>query len=342
MTKSVTIYDIAVEAGVSICTVSRVVNGKAVVSLKTKNKVLRAVEKFKYVPSQTARSMVMKKSKAVGIVIPEIRNPFFSYAIDNISRILQRYGYSTLLNLCETTPEGELKAVAEFLGRHVDGLIFLASGIGDQIIKDQIGNRAHVVSFHSNLTGVDTINVMNRQAFFDLTEHLISLGHRDIACISSDVTIIQAAERINGYMDALKKHNIPVNYEYIFDENRDKDLTMVETAKKVLRMKRSPTAIMAINDYTAIDVYQAVSEMNMKVGSDIAVTGFDNTPVSALMNPTLTTVDSSTTLIAEIITDFLIKRMVHGDRSEPKEVSIPGKLIIRDSSTRMKAPSQTE
>jgi DNA-binding LacI/PurR family transcriptional regulator len=193
-----------------------------------------------------------------------------------------------------------------------------------------------VVALHSNLTDVDAITVMNRKSFFDLTEHLISMGHRSIACISSDITTIQAAERINGYLDALKKNGISINDELIFDGCQGHTDSIIDVTKRIMRLKRPPTAIMTINDYTAIDVYQAASEMGIKVGSDIAVTGFDNTQISALMNPSLTTVDISTPILAEIITDFLIKRMVQGDQSGPKEVSIPGKLIIRDSSTRMK------
>jgi DNA-binding LacI/PurR family transcriptional regulator len=280
--------------------------------------------------------MVIKKSKTVGIIIPEIRNPFFSNVIGDIDKILQQHGYSILLNICEFSPKRESKAIDDLIGRHADGLIFLSSGIDNQTIRDQLKEQTHVVAFHSNLTGVDTINVMHRQAFFDVAEHLISLGHRDIACIGGNSIIFQQNERIGGYFDALTKHGIKVNNDWMFDKSGGNDNSVLLATKRILQNKHPPTAIMATNDYSAIDVYQAVSEMGLKVGVDVAVTGFDNTPISALMNPTLTTIDTPTKLIAEIATDFLLKRMLRDDHSEPKEVSIPGKLVIRNSSARIK------
>jgi DNA-binding LacI/PurR family transcriptional regulator len=335
--QTVTIYKIAAEAGVSISTVSRVLNGKDLVSPKTKSRIQKVIQKYNYAPSQTARCMVNKKSKTIGIIIPEIRNSFFAMVISDVDKILYQHGYSILLYNCEFSPERESKAIDDIIGRNADGLILLSSGIDGKAIKNQIKNRIHVVCMHSNLNGVDTINVMNYHVFSEVAEHLIFQGHRDIACIGGNTLInLRQQERIKGYLDTLKKHAIKIRKELIFSRSGANDNSVLLAAKRILRLKHPPTAIMATNDYTAIDIYQAASEMGMKVGADIAVTGFDNTPVSALMNPTLTTVDTPTKLIAEIATDFLLKRLIKNDQSEPKEVVIPGRLIIRDSSTQMK------
>jgi LacI family transcriptional regulator len=335
----VTIYKIADETGFSITTVSRVLNGTGPVSLKTRNKIEKAIQKYGYAPSQTARSMVNKKSNTVGIIIPEIRNLFFAHVVGDIDKILSRYGYSILLYICEFLPAREAKAIDDLLGRNVDGLIFLSSGIDGEAISKQIRDRIHMVCFHSNIVGADTINIMHRKAFQDTAEHLVALGHRDIACTGGKSVMQPQIERINGYRDVLKKHHIAIREEYIFNESGGNDNSVIVETKKILQLKHPPTAIMAANDFSAIDVYQAVSELGLKVGVDVAVTGFDNTPVSALMNPTLTTVDTPTKLIAELATDFLLKRMLHNDQSEPKEIAIPGRLVVRDSSRLMKISS---
>jgi alanine racemase len=331
--KPVTIYHIADEAGVSIGTVSRVINGKGLVSQKTRNKIQKVIQKHNYSPSQTAQSMVHKKSKIVGILIPQIKNPFFAHVIGDIDKKLYQHGYSMLLYNCEFSPERELKAVDDILGRNADGIIFLSTGIADQTIGEKIRNRIHAVAHCSGISGVDSVDVTNRQAFFDVTEHLISLGHRDIAFVGGNAYISsQIAERTNGYFDALRKHNIPIREEFLFYKSGGNDnRTMLET-KKMLALAHPPTAIVAMNDYNAIDAYQAISEMGLQTGRDIAVTGCDNIPFSAIMSPALTTVDLSIGLIAEMIADFLLKRMLSDDKSKPKEVIIPGKLIKRESS----------
>jgi len=334
---SVTIYKIATEAGVSISTVSRVINQKGPVSLKTKNKIEKVIQKYSYSPSLTARSMVNKKSNTVGILIPEIRNAFFSLLIGYIDKILFKNGYSMLLYNCEFSTGRELTAINDLISRNADGLILLSSGADGGSIANLIRNRISVVTLHSNLSGADTINIMNRQAFFDVTEHLIQKGHRDIAFVGSDIHVsLHQTERMNGYSDALKKYGITPRKELAlaFYESSGNENSIIDETKKILHLKRPPSAIITANDYTAINVYQAVSGLGMKVGADIAVTGFDNTPISGLICPSLTTVDIPTRLIAEIVTDFLLKRMLNNDRSEPKEVLIPGKLIIRDSSAK--------
>jgi LacI family transcriptional regulator len=336
--KPVTIYHIADEAGVSIGTVSRVINGKGLVSQKTRNRIQKAIQKYNYSPSQTAQSMVNKKTKSVGIIIPQIRNPFFAHVIGDIDKKLYQHGYSMLLYNCEFSSERELKAVDDILGRNADGIIFLSTGIADQTISEKIRNRIHTVAFCSGISDVDSVDVPNRQVFYDITEHLISLGHRDIAFVGGNAYISShIAERTNGYFGALRKHGIPIREDLLFYKSGGNDnLTLFET-KKMLALKHPPTAIVAMNDYNAIDAYQAVSEMGLRVGRDIAVTGCDNIPIAAIMNPALTTVDISIGLIAEMITDFLLKRMLSGDESKPKEVIIPGKMIIRDSSGSMRA-----
>jgi DNA-binding LacI/PurR family transcriptional regulator len=336
--KPVTIYHIADEAGVSIGTVSRVINGKGLVSQKTRNRIQKVIQKYNYSPSQTAQSMVHKKSKSVGILIPQIRNPFFAQVVGGIDKKLYQYGYSMLLYNCEFSPERELKAVDDVLGRNADGIIFLSTGIADQTISEKIRNRIHAVAACSGIPGVDSVDVTNRQAFFDVTEHLISLGHRDIAFVGGNAYISsQIAERTNGYFDALRKHGIPIREELQFYKSGGNDnLTLLET-KKMLALKHPPTAIVATNDNDAIDAYQAISEMGLRVGRDIAVTGCDNIPFSAIMSPALTTIDLTIDLIAEMVADFLLKRMLSDDKSKPKEVIIPGKLITRDSSGQMRA-----
>jgi DNA-binding LacI/PurR family transcriptional regulator len=335
--KPVTIYHIADEAGVSIGTVSRVINGKALVSQKTRNRIQKVIQKYKYSPSQTAQSMVHKKSKIVGILIPQIRNPFFAQVVGDIDKKLYQHGYSMLLYNCEFSSERELRAVDDILGRNADGIIFLSSGIAEQAISEKIRNRIHVVACCSGISGVDYVDVTNQQAFFDVTEHLISLGHRDIAFVGGNAYISSPiAERANGYFDALRKYDIPIRKDLQFYISGGNDNMALLETKKMLALKHPPTAIVAMNDYNAIDVYQAISEMGLQAGRDIAVTGCDNIPFSTIMSPSLTTIDLSIGLIAEMLADFLLKRMLSDDKSKPKEVIIPGKLIKRDSSGAMR------
>lgn len=334
--KAVTIYDIAQEAGVSISTVSRVLNDSGYVGAKTRRRILNAIRKFDYLPNATARSMVNKKSATVGVIVPEIDNPFFAELFVEFEKRLDSRGYMILLCNSEYSIAKEEKFVDEIISRNADGLILLSSGLDRENLSEMVRSRVSVVSIESTLDESDRISVTNWKAAFEMTEHLISLGHSDIAFLGAlrDPPLASMRDRLCGYQDALAKHGLApeAHFSPALEEFAG---SARDAALWLLRRKPRPTAIFAINDNAAFEAYGAVEELGLRVGADVSVAGFDNVRASRLVYPKLTTIDFSTKVMVEIATDFLLKRMRGEERGAWKEIQLPTNLVVRDST---KAP----
>jgi len=328
--QAMTIHDIARMADVSIGTVSRVINNSSLVKEETRRKVNKIIHDTGFKPNAAARSMIKKKSSIVGVIVPEINNPHLADLVVVIEEILSREKLSVLLCNSGYNIEKETGFINELISRNAEGLVLIASELGDKAVIDRIGQHLEVVSIGAKIGNFDCVDSTNWQGAFDMVEYLITLGHERIACIGFNKTAKPSIERLNGYIDALRKHGINARDEYMLGTEGTKTSGYAK-ASKLLELKSPPTAVFAINDYYAINAYLAVQDKSLTVGRDISIAGFDDIPIARLVNPALTTVRYSTRSMAELATDLLLKRIKKFGTGESKRILLPTEIVKRES-----------
>lgn len=340
--KQVTVYDIAQEADVSVSTVSRVLNGTAPVKQETKDKVLGIVEKYNFQPNALARSLLKKKTGSIGIILPDITNPFFPEVFMGIENKAIDKGYTFFL--CNTG--GEYSRESEFLSvlmeKQVDGILFLGGRINlvncpDHLAQEllEVNQRVPVVLVngrlpHDTLTRVYTDETYGAEL---ATRHLIDQGHRDIAFIGGKTEMSTTADKVEAFRRTMQENGLDVREEWILHEDFS-IASGTQLMESLLKMKHRPTAVFCVNDHTAVGAAKAAIHSGFTIPDDISIIGFDNTPMASTMIPELTTVSQESFLLGETAVDILDQR-IGRQEAEPKTVITP-KIIERESTKEWK------
>jgi len=325
-----TIYDIAEKANVSISTVSRVFNKSTSVSKKTRKKVENAIEELNYIPNAIARSLANKSSNTIGLIVSDISNPYFASVIDGIESILGTEGYSAIL--CDTrySLEREKKYLAQMLEKRVDGIIIFSVYQSDYSFIKTAKNIIPFVSIQSDFGETDTINTHDEKGAYDAVQHLIDLGHKNIAFMLYDYDSMTISNRFKGYINAHRTNDLPVNKNYIvkmkFQPNVGFDMT-----NYILDNFPEVTAIFAYNDKLAMSSYIAIQARGLKIPDTISIVGYDDTEIASCLTPKLTTVEQPIYDIGTNAAELLIKRIKERENTIPKLITLPTKLIIRES-----------
>ncbi|PAV28412.1 LacI family transcriptional regulator [Virgibacillus profundi] len=329
-----TIKEIAKKANVSITTVSRVLNqNKEGVGKETRKRVEEVIKEYNYRPNAIARSMITKNTKTIGLVIPDIRNPFFSDLARAIEDIANKMGYSVFL--CNV--DNQLKVLERYLWllieKNVDGIIFSSSdsNLNDGVQKLLKKNNIPVMFIDrgdddSEFNGVF---IDNTEAGYLATSHLIKLGHKKIGCITGPKTIWNSNHRLKGYKLAHEQVGLKIDRNLV----REGSYTMkggYDAAKVLLRENKDITSIFALNDLMAFGVYQAARELNILIPDDISVVGFDNLSYNQILTPRLTTIEQPIKKIGEVSVEYLIKQIEQALMIEDS-IYLKTKLIVRDS-----------
>lgn len=330
--KTISIKDVARLAGVSITTVSRVINKFPSVKEKNKIKVLDAVRQLKFQPSVFAQRLATGKSNVVALVIPRYEGVFYSfYALElirGIGTLCSVLKLDLLLHLTDTRETLNLK------------------GIGGIIFADLIGNRHQlvdalslgipcvVVNNYIEDLEVSCIGVDNKKGAQDAVKYLISLGHRKVAHISGDTVTQGAASRFEGYKEALKKSNISFKPEYVFKTDYSRGQARQAT-EKLLNIYKGPTAVFVSSDSMALEVMTVARELGRKIPDDLSIVGFDDNP-SGLYGPVaLTTVRQPLIKMAEDgvkeLNRLISLKSDTEKKYEVKKILLPTELVIRDS-----------
>lgn len=337
-----TIKDVAALAGVSIGTVSRAINNKGYLSESARQKVLQAVEKTGFVPNIKAHAMMNDSTPFIGVVVPEINNPYLSYLVAYIEKYLDAVNYSIMLCNNSYSSEKAKTFIDRLIQHNVKGLIMIATSIDDKAYLESIREKMYLICINTSIEGTDCINVADWQATFELTEYLIALGHHDIAYIGFNHASPPTMERLRGYKDAMMKHNIPLKEEYMLATDnpliakyttRNKQNPANYLAAKLLDLPNPPTAIMAINDYYALSIYTECINRGMSVGRDLSIIGYDDIPLAQIVSPPMTSVHCDVDSIAYMATSTLIDHMNEkaGFHREPRSILVPGTIQHRAS-----------
>lgn len=328
-----TIKDVARLARVSTATVSAVINDTSPVSAPLKARVLEAIADLAYAPSGVARSLRTQATRLVGLIVADITNPFFAELARAIGSSAQALGYSLLL--CETDHDAAKELAAlQLLGAHrVDGIILAPTGPADIYFAPPVSNLAKPLLMVDRVIAdapFDTVSIDNRRAAFELTRHMLSLGHRHLAIVAGARHLSNTTERLAGFRDALALERLKVaasNVVYAdFREDRARAL-----CRKLLGRKGRPTALFASNNQMLIGAMQAMADLGLSCPRDVSIVGIDDFPWAGVFAPKLTTQRQPIGALAENAMRILHARM-HGRRpATPEKVILPTELVIRES-----------
>ena len=326
---TVTIREVAEAAGVSVSTVSRVLNDKDDVAPETYQKVQEVTDKLGYTSSLAARGLRSRRMNVIGLILSDVDNAFSIQLMKGVNRAIAELDYDLIVYTGgEHTRGSPADRERRFVG--------LFGGIAGGVIvvtphATSFPTRSPTVVVDPNVEthGCPAVIATNRDGVLAAMEYLISLGHRKIGFISGRPDLQSAVRRLQGYKDGLARAGIPLDAELIQAGDFTRQ-TGFACAQRLLNLSDPPTAILASNDWSAIGAIKAIHEAGLRVPDDMSVVGFDNVPDAAYTYPGLTTVDQSIDNMGYIATEMLI-RLIEGDSLESDLVKVPTRLIVRDS-----------
>ncbi|MGE5598700.1 MAG: LacI family DNA-binding transcriptional regulator [Bacteroidota bacterium] len=325
----VTIKDVAREAAVSISTVSKVLNHPEYGSAEVRQRVLDTVRRLDYQPHAIARSLVTRRSRTIGLILPDLSNPVFPIVARGVEHAVRKYGYGLILCNTDRDHQTERNYVRMFLEKRVDGIIFFAVLNRDDIQMIRSRNISTVVIERPlDVPDVDLIRVDNVDGGYLATRHLIGLGHARIGWVGGHEGVIEN-ERLQGYRTALKEAGLGEDDRLI----RACDYT-VEDGKRValdlLRLRNRPTAVFAACDIMAVGVLRAAEALGLSVPRDLALVGYDDT-LGVYTSPPLTSVAQPLPDMAREAVRLLIQRLHHPERIAYQNVVFKPRLVVRQS-----------
>jgi LacI family transcriptional regulator len=330
--KKITIRDIAKMANVSHTTVSRVLNDNPKVKEETRQRILKMIELTQFVPDQRARNFAQNKSNLIGMVVPDIRNPFYAELARGVEDKAYQEGYNVIFCSTDKKPERMETYIPLLLHVGVGGLIFSSARLKEPVVQDLVAKEFPLVLVSRKIRGENFNYVVfdNFKGAYDITKHLIDIGYRKIAIVVGPSIVSTGFDRLRGYQQALKDNKIPVNDDYIVRHSFER-LSGYDGANKLLALNTPPEAVFAGSDYIAMGVIDAIEEHGLRTPEDIALVGFDNTEYASNKRINLTTVSQGEYEMGNIGVSILIDDIERRNTLVKHRVIIEPRLIIRDS-----------
>lgn len=332
----VTINDIAKAANVSPSTVSRVVANNSRISTATREKVIKIMKEMNYHPNMIARSLANKSTKIIGFVVPgttekAFQHPFFPEILRGIASLAHKSEYKILVS--SATNSKEEKQIITDLSKSgiTEGIILMTSRVNDHSISElmKINFPFVVVGRPTNDTEVNWVDNNNVSIAYELTEHLIKQGHREIAFLGVSSEYIVTLDRLDGYKKALEDNKIPVDDKLIV-EGKFIDDTGYDLMRQLFNRGVMPTGVIACDDLLAFGAIKLIMEHGLKVPDDIAVAGFNNVPLADYFTPSLTSVEVNGFGLGSKAFEIL-QASISSPFSSFNRAIIPGQLVIRNS-----------
>lgn len=325
------IQQVAKQAGVSVATVSRVLNGQNTVSSKTRIKVEDAIKKLNYEPSMLGRNLRTSESRILLILIPSISNPFYLEIIKGVEDTAISQNYNILLCETDSNPERENIYFDLIKKKVADGIISMDPAVNVETLKKLAENYAIIqCSEYEECSGIPYVTIDNEEASYRAVKHLIKIGHEKIALMNSDEKYLYARQRKMGYQRALEEHGISLNHEYIIHTQHLGFEYGQQAMKKILNLQDRPTAVFAVSDLLAIGALKEINTNGLHVPNDIAVVGFDKIDFSNMTNPTLTTIAQPMHKMGTVAAKMLIKKI---KREDVESIILDHELVIRESTS---------
>jgi LacI family transcriptional regulator len=328
-----TLNEVARRAGVSAMTVSRVVNGRGSVDSETRQRVEEAIQALDYVPNRIARGLISQKTQTIGIIVPDIVNPFFAPVVRGAESAARKAGYRVLLCNSEGDLRLEREYIEDLVAHRVEGLLLTpASDRSRSSILSLLRGGFPLVLIDRALPDADCDLIVsdNAQGARRLIEHLIAIGHREIAHVSDAEDTSTGRERLRGYREALEAAGIPFQPELVIRTTVDR-IGGYRAAQEILARDPLPTAIFAVNNMTAVGTMEALRERSLSVPKDMGLVCFDDVEHLAVLSPILTVIDQPAEIFGSLGVQLLLERMTGKANSRPRRIILQTDLIVRQS-----------
>lgn len=327
-----TIIDVAREAGVSITTVSHVLNGTRSVAEPTRQRVLAAIVQLNYEVNSLAQSLKSDRSQTIGLLITDISNPFFTSLVRGVEDIANAAGYGVILCNTDENPEKEVTYLRMLRRKRVDAILMAPTGVHQPIVDQLAGLQFPLVCFDRPAAGAacDTVLVDNAGGAQEAVTHLVRLGHRRIGIITGLSGVGTTNERLEGYMQAMTGQGLETDPDLIRLGNSRLDGGF-QQMQTLLDLPSPPTAVFTTNNLMTLGALGALQLRQVRVPDDMAIVGFDDFEWAIVLRPRLTAVAQPTYAIGEIAARMLLDRLEGKASPEPRRVVLPTRLVVRES-----------
>jgi DNA-binding LacI/PurR family transcriptional regulator len=342
---AVTIKDIARKVGVSHTTVSRALLGNPLISPETTERIRRMAVEMGYRPSAAARSLKTNRSQALGVIVSNIDDPYFSEVLQGIETTAQQSGYSLFIAASQRDPEREASIARTMVEHRVEGVVICSTSFGVERARKFVEYGVPVVAVNNQAAEDYRYSIYHDdvEGSRQLTRHLLGLGHRKIGYLGNELAGRTNLDRLTGYQRELRAARLELPGEYAHEVPYGAPHVIEEAVDHFLRLGAPPTAIACYNDMMAIELLQALVQHGLRVPHDISLTGFDNIAFSAYTTPALTTFDQPKRYIGEEAGRLLLSLLDESPDEEGEAAGsvrvLRGKLLIRNSTAAPRARS---
>lgn len=341
--KNITIYDIAKEAGVSAATVSRVLTSNANVRPEKKERIQKLIEKYNFKPNAMARGLSDTRSKIIGIIAADVRNPFYAQVFVACEMAARKLGYTVLLCNSLGEREQELNQLGKLHEQRVDAVIQLGGRVDDLVSDAEYAKQVNkllnavpmVVTGKLDGTQCYQVQIDAVKTMDLLMEHLIRLGHREIALVGGRMDVLSTFEKVQRYKEILEKNRIEFREELVAMDGAYDDVAAYRQMNDMLDKGIVPTAVIAINDFSAAGILKSIKEHGYEVPGDISLVSYDNTYITRLTMPQLTSIDYNYEGFGEKLMETAIAALE--GREVPRLQLLTPTLVERESSGRVRA-----
>ena len=328
-----TIYQVAERAGVSLSTVSRVLNGKASVNKVLKERVEKAVKELNYRPNSVARSLANNRTDSVGVLVPELNAPFFGDLMQAVESTLRAADKHVIISVGRNCLETEKDAVEFLISRNCDALIMHAEALSDEYLLELNQSKLPVALVNRQVEGLPEActSLDNEKGGYLATRHLLELGHKDIAYISGPTDKCDASLRLEGHKRALSEAGLPTNPQLIFNgdySEEDGKIGLLELMARDVPF----TALVCANDWMASGAISCARDLGMSLPQDLSIVGFDDVVFAHHVFPRLTTVINPIAEMAEMSAKYILNK-VYGQSNNVQQYFEPS-LIVRESTVK--------
>ena len=326
-----TIKDVAALAGVSFTTVSHVLNDTRPVSPEARARVLAAVEEIGYLPSAVARSLRKSETRIVGVLVPNVQNPFFAELVCGVEACCRQAGYSVLICNSDNDPSHQQDYMRTLLEKRVDGLLLSSAGDDEALARIFKMARVPAVTVDRLVPGVggDRVSVNNQEGARLIVEHLVERGHRRIACISGPREFEVSRERVEGWRRALAGAGVEVDESLVVESDFSSPGGYAAT-RALLLGDHGITAVFASNDMMAVGALRAAAELGVRLPQELSVVGFDDIELSRYVFPALSTAGVSIRELGAEAGRVLIGR-IENPNAALRDIQLTPRVVVRES-----------
>jgi LacI family transcriptional regulator len=321
--------DVAKLAGVGTMTVSRVLNGNVHVTEETRARVMAAITKLQYVPNEVARSLRDQRTRQIGIIVPNLHDPFFAICSHAISLIAKQHSYSTVITTSDEDAETEFVEAKRMLRRHIEGLIVVPASGKSKLLDPEFESTPMVTLDRPvPASSFDSVLAQNKHGAQLGVRHLIDHQHRHIVCLGLTSELWTMRERLDGYLAAMKAAKLEPSAHVLSESPAE----MLETVRQLMGSATPPTAFFCSNNLIMRNALHALSALQIKIPEEIALLGFDDFEMADILKPAVTVVRQPMEDMGRIAAELLFSRLADGQQSAPaKQIVLSVELVVRDS-----------